>query len=799
MMAVLVLAHPDDTKFKDVISRLQIQWMMLLDREVFEVREGFWQGITEKNLYSVFFASEARDAMEPLIADYSQMFGSNFPDCRRNIIPYLPPWARQITLTEDPSGSEHGQAVEASPDEDSDYLSDVPSDDLSGAPENDLRDAGEEADKPSKTVDTIVCDENQGSEEALPPAINALDIHTLRHHLEPHDSSSAAEEWLFQSLEGADSNGVLSNWVLFWDGQISKVENAAAQVITRELFSQSLCRVKRLMSASMQPMANAYMLVDMFDGRLEDVTPSSFSMAKQLLDDFPAYRSYTDAFDKFKSTIDIAGSPEAKDLLDRLFQMQTTLFHHLTLGTTFFEYWQDVTLFETLRTHILIEDVQNISAEVEYESDLIFWRSQKDLLLQDETAASLQLTPWQRRALVWPGSGYRDILTPSQESYFRSKTVRGIPLATKDPSLVGPLTDSNSSSAARSAVARHLGLHKLLGPLMPELQQIPSGDSCHTPSTPVRPSSLTISPVTTMAPALPSTILTPSETASSSRTMWKRTPSTGVSNLYAGKTSSKRAASPDRRHVKSAKLDWKEELKNDITNLANESRSVMSEVQSLKNDITHIQASLAESKSNTMQAEIAELREGVNNIQTDLAEIPRTNPKSDIARLKSSIEADVATLQTNNVRIQKEIIELKTSVYNLGPSLIQSTKSQITSLKDDINKELTSLRTEMEGLHAATQRAPSKLGEDGFLSHGCPAPSGWNQREYEAELERAALSYICLHGEPEDGFGEDQDCLQETLETFPSLDEAHIATALQHIHMRVYHRPIGNHSLEDSN
>jgi hypothetical protein len=44
--------------------------------------------------------------------------------------------------------------------------------------------------------------------------------------------------------------------------------------------------------------------------------------------------------------------------------------------------------------------------------------------------------------------------------------------------------------------------------------------------------------------------------------------------------------------------------------------------------------------------------------------------------------------------------------------------------------------------------------------------------------------YICLHGKPDDGFGEDQYCLEETLKRFPTLEQDHIVTALQHIHMR---------------
>lgn len=65
------------------------------------------------------------------------------------------------------------------------------------------RDDRPEADRPHMGVDrlqadTIVSDEDKSSQEpALPPAISASNIHELRHRLELHDSSSAAEQWLF--------------------------------------------------------------------------------------------------------------------------------------------------------------------------------------------------------------------------------------------------------------------------------------------------------------------------------------------------------------------------------------------------------------------------------------------------------------------------------------------------------------------------------------------------------------------------------------------------------------------------
>lgn len=69
-MAVLVLAYPD-SKFKQWINWLGIQWMMLQPRETLAVNNSFWSGLTFNNLYSVFSAAEPREAKITPLADYS--------------------------------------------------------------------------------------------------------------------------------------------------------------------------------------------------------------------------------------------------------------------------------------------------------------------------------------------------------------------------------------------------------------------------------------------------------------------------------------------------------------------------------------------------------------------------------------------------------------------------------------------------------------------------------------------------------------------------------------------------------
>ena len=65
VLSILILSHPDpDARFRAQIGRLQIDWMMQ-KREGLVVRSGFWKGVAETNLHTVFKPEEPRQADVP--------------------------------------------------------------------------------------------------------------------------------------------------------------------------------------------------------------------------------------------------------------------------------------------------------------------------------------------------------------------------------------------------------------------------------------------------------------------------------------------------------------------------------------------------------------------------------------------------------------------------------------------------------------------------------------------------------------------------------------------------------------
>lgn len=89
MLALLIITHSDDTKFKNSIVKLQIDWMLTQDRENLDVRNGFWRGVNASNIYKVFSHKEDREAKVELSADYYTLF-KEFVLAQKDIAPYLP-------------------------------------------------------------------------------------------------------------------------------------------------------------------------------------------------------------------------------------------------------------------------------------------------------------------------------------------------------------------------------------------------------------------------------------------------------------------------------------------------------------------------------------------------------------------------------------------------------------------------------------------------------------------------------------------------------------------------------------
>jgi hypothetical protein len=78
MLALLVISYPDP-KYRGLISRLGIEWMLQLHpRDSLTVSEGFLEGIDQRGLSDVFLAEEPSVSECSLLADYDRIFAEHF-------------------------------------------------------------------------------------------------------------------------------------------------------------------------------------------------------------------------------------------------------------------------------------------------------------------------------------------------------------------------------------------------------------------------------------------------------------------------------------------------------------------------------------------------------------------------------------------------------------------------------------------------------------------------------------------------------------------------------------------------
>lgn len=132
--------------------------------------------------------------------------------------------------------------------------------------------------------------------------------------------------------------------------------------------------------------------------------------------------------------------------------------------------------------------------------------------------------------------------------------------------------------------------------------------------------------------------------------------------------------------------------------------------------------------------------------------------------------------QIIKVRMQESMIEWKGELANVIDSL---------DIRATLQQGFQQQRTDLQGVASNMVDKPSKSGESGYLAR-CKAPSGWDQHSYEATLLRGAWLYINALGNPEGGVDEDETALNAVNRTFPGLDEDHIITTLDHVHMQAY-------------
>lgn len=229
MLALLTIAHPHDEKFKDwIVQRLQIDWMLTQERTQLEVSDGFWKGVTATNVYQIFAKEEDRQPKVEVLANYTRLFGPDFPVAQKDMRPYLREWAPNLAISNGGSDNSFDKASDARSDlseHDSDKLSDCPSPSISS---------------------------KDGDQQPDIPKFSEQDISALHKGLFPTTSMPSAElqYWLADRLSVGKEDPLLY-WCQHWEKRLRATAHYQDQLLVQSLFLQSLQRLCHLNTLSL--------------------------------------------------------------------------------------------------------------------------------------------------------------------------------------------------------------------------------------------------------------------------------------------------------------------------------------------------------------------------------------------------------------------------------------------------------------------------------------------------------------------------------------------------------------------
>lgn len=338
ILAVLIISHPDpDSKFRQWIGRLQIDWMLTHPRNILDVQDGNRKGLNSENLHIVFAAeSEPRRAEVEMLADYNRLFGQDFSSCRKDIRPFLPPVlaASLAPLTEalfDVNNAEtHDEAVSHVPEATTD-------DDL----------AMETV--PDTMQDTLQDPAVTSSPKEIPSQAMSEEARRLRERLNANDveCDMTLESWLLVQLEGQDD--ILAAWCRHWEAKIEAATSYNDQMLIRSLFTSSLGRLQRLHTAT-NPLANALMLVDLLDAQISTEEAPVIMSALLRLGPFKAYEEANNRL------LPLIESHTASQICptQSLIAQQIHAFYHFTQHSPHYDHWADLFSIEALYTQLIV-------------------------------------------------------------------------------------------------------------------------------------------------------------------------------------------------------------------------------------------------------------------------------------------------------------------------------------------------------------------------------------------------------------------------------------------------------------
>lgn len=470
ILALLIISHPDDSKFKNwIVKRLQISWMLTQDPEtLFVDDEGFWNGLDAKNVYTIFAKEPERESEVAFAADYKELFGSGFAHAQKDLKPHLHTWAQESLAAE--------------------RQSQVPEEGSSGS--------SEDIESPSKT-------RSQPAANHFP----SQDIAGLRRHLSvkqwanPDSERYEMAKWLSGCLSSGDFP-ILSAWCKHWERALSDATSLQGQLIVHSLFMQSVRRLHSLWSASLpsvesmsgQRLRDLFMAVDINDssrGPLLDV--GDFDQTLDFLQHHPDYKPLDEATTRLNNLAE-GYSQTVSDTIDWLSKIRIAVLSRATRDSMFFPMLSGMMALDALRSVILVQDSRGLE---EMTGEIRFYHDKRDLLLSQAVVDALKLTTWQVRALLLPGDGSRHVLTDQQDLIFRTKYIPGKVTKADDFDALPPAPITMDFPDTDTIACRAM-MFKLFGKVRPP--GTTTAPVVHTPAvhaTPVSPATTTSFPSTT--------------------------------------------------------------------------------------------------------------------------------------------------------------------------------------------------------------------------------------------------------------------------------------------------------------
>lgn len=406
LVALLILSYPETTKYLQRIDSLQIGWMMGPHDDIM-VKDGFWKGITKDDLV-IFEPSKTRHAKVPLLADYTKLLGEDFLRAQ-NDHQSFPEWTQHRVRAQRKQSSD----VEASVGDRGCSPSQPPSVEQEDLTEN-LCIQGSDVEIPAPEEPDDVVGNASGPAQPLAVTEVASEPLDLARHLHP-DTTKISEQdlqtWLSQKLASCSHGDILFFWCEHWAKRMDDACWYEEQAILRSLFLRSLRTVHSLCSVVPEytTMANAFMLLDVEDGRARQVPTDSKSVnGIGRLGGLPLYAPFM----KAKAQITrIAQDHGRRVHLDALFHEQMGFFYELSTKGPFKVHLEDVVKFDIMRTNRLIQKATDRGPSPSEANGIAASPARLADEADEEMVKTLKLTKWQVRALVVCSDG---ILTDSQ-------------------------------------------------------------------------------------------------------------------------------------------------------------------------------------------------------------------------------------------------------------------------------------------------------------------------------------------------------------------------------------------------